>query len=106
AVVLEGVIGKAFGNTDTDFAGENYIAQFERIRTVLPADVLTELDTAEKPFGLTPEEITRSMMGLMPASIGTAATQLYSLSKTAEGVTDEARQQAFQTLKTMGDTLQ
>ena len=106
AVVLEGVLGKAFGKTDSDFAGENYITQFERLRTVLPPDVLTELDTSATPFGLTPEEITRAMAALMPASIGTAASQLYSLSKTAEGVTEEARAQAFQTLKSLGDTLQ
>lgn len=106
AVVLEGVLGKAFGNTDSDYPGENYEAQFERIRTILPADVLTELDTSPTPFGLTPEEITRAMQALMPASIGTAATQLYSLSKTAEGITDEIREQAFQTLKSTGDAIQ
>jgi pimeloyl-ACP methyl ester carboxylesterase len=106
AVVLEGVLGKAFGNTDSDFAGENYVAQFERIRSVLPADVLTELDTSPKPFGLTPEEITRAMMGLMPASLQIAATRLYSLSKTAEGITDEMRAESLQVLKQMGDAVQ
>jgi pimeloyl-ACP methyl ester carboxylesterase len=106
AVVLEGVLGKAFGNTDSDFAGENYIAQFERIRSVLPADVLTELDTSPKPFGLTPEEISRAMMALMPASLQIAASQLYSLSKTADGITDEMRAGALQFLKEKGDTVQ
>lgn len=106
AVVLEGVLGKAFGSSDSDFAGENYIAQFERIRSVLPPDVLEELDTSPKPFGLTPEQITRAMMGLMPGAIGIAGMRLYSLSKTAEGITEEMRTESLQVLTEMGNQTQ
>lgn len=78
AVVLEGVLGRAFGE---DFVGAEYIRQFDRIRGVLPADVLTELATA-KPYGLDATQWSRALMGFLPHGPNAVANHLAALSTT------------------------
>ena len=63
AVVLEGVLGRAFG---TDFAGAEYITQWERVRSVLPAGVIAELDTNPTPYGFDTTAWSKALMALLP----------------------------------------
>jgi pimeloyl-ACP methyl ester carboxylesterase len=59
AVVMEGVLGRAF------HPGEYYatpvIAQWTRLRAMMPADVVTELDTQPSPFGIAPDGWSRAL---------------------------------------------
>jgi pimeloyl-ACP methyl ester carboxylesterase len=66
AVVLEGVLGRAFGTGDDDFAGAEYITQWERVRTVLPAGVIAELDTNPTPYGFDAVAWSKALMALLP----------------------------------------
>jgi hypothetical protein len=61
--VLEGVLGRAFG---TDFAAQEYITQWERVRTVLPPDMITELDTNPTPYGFDAKAWSKVLMALLP----------------------------------------
>jgi pimeloyl-ACP methyl ester carboxylesterase len=79
AVVFEGVLGKAFGEA---FVGAEYIRQWDRIRGVLPADVLTELDTKDAPYGLSQLEWSRALMSFLPHSPSTVANTVGALSTT------------------------
>ncbi|WP_177233556.1 alpha/beta fold hydrolase [Stigmatella erecta] len=97
AVVLEGVLGRAF---PPDFAGAEFIRQWERIRPGLPADVLTELDTQPSPYGLSPEEWSRILISLMPVSPTVTAQALRGLSSsvTPDPATREATVQGLKKL--------
>ncbi len=98
AVVLEGVLGRAFG---ADFVGQEYITQWDRVRTVLPADVLEELDTKESPYGISPRTWSVALMALLPMSPRDAASFVASLSTTL-GSTEEEREAARQTIVDIG----
>jgi pimeloyl-ACP methyl ester carboxylesterase len=99
AVILEGVLGRAFGE---DFAGAEYIRQWERVHAILPADVRTELETKPEPFGMTRIEWSRTLMGLLMASPTFVANLVSSLSTTIPEVTPEIRAQALAQLKANG----
>jgi pimeloyl-ACP methyl ester carboxylesterase len=94
AVVLEGVLGRAFGTDDDSFQGAQYIVQWNRIRGVLPADVLTELDTKDAPFGVSAEGWSRFLTARLPAGPGEVANMVASLSTTLN-LPEEARQTAL-----------
>lgn len=79
AVVLEGVLGRAFGD---DFVGAEYIAQWDRIRAVLPPDVIAELDGAAEPYGISPTGWSKILTALLPEGPGDAADVIYGLSTT------------------------
>lgn len=74
---MEGVLGKAFSDT---FVAAEYIRQWERVRSVLPADVLTELDTKEAPYGITAEGWSRVLGSFMPRSAVETANTFAALS--------------------------
>ncbi len=84
AVVLEGVLGRAFGD---DFVGGEYIKQWDRVRTVLPADVLTELDTKAAPFGISSLGWSRILGGMMPMGPVDVANYIASLTSTTPEAT-------------------
>ncbi|MGE0867134.1 MAG: alpha/beta hydrolase [Kofleriaceae bacterium] len=89
AVVLEGVLGRAFGE---DFVGAEYIRQWDRVRAALPADVRAELDTALAPFGFTAVEWSRVLMGLLP--LGPLEVHGY-LATLSSSVPEETRQEVL-----------
>ncbi|MGE0547835.1 MAG: hypothetical protein AB7O24_18835 [Kofleriaceae bacterium] len=93
AVVLEGVLGRAFG---ADFAGAEYITQWDRVRAALPADVLSELDTSAAPYGLTPVEWSRVLMGMLP--MGPLDVLNYA-SALSSATPEETRQEVLAELK-------
>jgi pimeloyl-ACP methyl ester carboxylesterase len=64
AVVLEGVLGRAFVN---EFVAASFIEEFDRLRTLLPVEVLHELDTQEAPFGIDAVSWSILLGRLMPA---------------------------------------
>ena len=76
SVVLEGVLGRAFG---MDFAGAEFLTQWDRVHAVLPSDLVTELDTAASPYGLTPEGWSRVLMAVVPRGPGPTANILAGL---------------------------
>ncbi len=78
AVVLEGVLGRAF--TSEEFVGADLITQWERVRSVLPADVRTELDTQPTPYGIDAAGWLNVLMTLLPASPSVTAQNLGLLS--------------------------
>lgn len=80
AVVLEGVLGKTFGRDDSNFPGAEYIKQWERVRAVLPADVRTELDTADKPYGFDANGWSKILMATLPRGPGETLNLLAALS--------------------------
>lgn len=82
AVVLEGVLGRIFGNGDGDFQGAQYIVQWDRIRKVLPKDVLTDLDLNDAPFGIEAEGWARVLTALLPRGPAEAAILIAALSVT------------------------
>jgi pimeloyl-ACP methyl ester carboxylesterase len=90
AVVLEGVLGRAFGK---DFVGGEYLEQWDRVRRSLPADVLTELETRPKPFGLDSLQWSRALMELLPVSPTFVASNLGALSQQRSDVTPETRKE-------------
>jgi pimeloyl-ACP methyl ester carboxylesterase len=77
AVVFQGVLGKAFGDT---FIAEEQINQWNRVHDALPADVMTELDTKESPFGVGPDGWAHAIGGLLTRSPETLSTLLGQLS--------------------------
>lgn len=79
ALVLEGVLGKSFAET---FVGAEYIHQWDRVRGVLPADVLTELDTKAAPYGITAEGWSRALTNFMPRGAVETANTVAALSTT------------------------
>jgi len=79
AVVLEGVLGRAFA---PDFAGTEFLTQWDRVRAVLPADVVTELDTKAAPYGIDATGWSRALIALLPAGPGQTAGIVGGLSTT------------------------
>lgn len=98
AVVLEGVLGKAFGYGDGDFQGAQYIVQWDRIRGALPRDVLVELDTNDAPFGIGAEGWSRVLTNLLPRGPVDAANLIASLSTTQP---ENIRQGALQQIQVL-----
>jgi hypothetical protein len=96
--VLEGVLGRAFGD---DFAGAEYIAQWDRVRTVLPEDVLAELDGADAPYGIDAVGWSRVLMALLPMGPQEAANRVSTLSALAPS---DAQQEMRETLRSVADT--
>jgi pimeloyl-ACP methyl ester carboxylesterase len=92
AVVLEGVLGRIFGNGDRDFQGAQYIVQWDRIRKVLPKDVLTELDVNDAPFGIKAEGWARMLTALLPRGPADGAILIAALSVTQP---EDVRQNAL-----------
>jgi pimeloyl-ACP methyl ester carboxylesterase len=95
AVVLEGVLGRAF---TSEFVAAESIRQWDRIRGVLPADVLEELDTKEEPYGISQDGWSRAIAAFMPAGPAILANQVGALSTTL-GLTEEQRAGALEGLK-------
>lgn len=95
AVVLEGVLGRAFG-TGADFPGGEYITQWERVRGALPADVRGELDTQPTPYGFDTTGWSKILMALLPRGPGETFAYISSLSSTQP---EQTRQQALAVLK-------
>jgi len=93
AVVLEGVLGRAFG---ADFAGAEFITQWDRVRGVLPADVLAELDTAAAPYGIPALGWSKILMSVLPEGPGDTAGLMLSLSTTQPA---DARQATIDALQ-------
>jgi pimeloyl-ACP methyl ester carboxylesterase len=91
AVVLEGVLGEAFPSS---YMGDEYIKQWDRVRGVLPADVLTELDTKDVPYGVDAEGWSRALMALLMAGPNVTANLVASLSTTLN-IPEESRQVAL-----------
>jgi pimeloyl-ACP methyl ester carboxylesterase len=79
-VVLEGVLGKTFGKGASDFPGAEYITQWHRVRDVLPADVRTELDTAEQPYGFDRTTWSKFLMENIPRGPGDTLNIVAALS--------------------------
>jgi pimeloyl-ACP methyl ester carboxylesterase len=77
AVVLEGVLGRAFG---ADFVGAEFIKQWERIRTVLPADIINEFDTKDAPYGIQPAGWATIASAILPSGPDIAAQSIAGLS--------------------------
>lgn len=98
AVVLEGVLGRAFG---TDFVGAEYIRQWDRIRAALPADVLAELDTSAAPFGMPNEEWSRALMAWLPVSPEFVFQRVAALSPQSE-LTAEQRAEVLASILAAG----
>jgi len=94
-VVLEGVLGRAFRN---DFMGAEYIAQWDRIRGVLPADVLTELDTKDAPYGIDAEGWSRLLMGFLMHGPNPVANHVAALTTSQPA---EVQAQALGVLKSL-----
>ena len=96
AVILQGVLGRAF--TTKEFAGAEYITQWERVRAAMPADVRTELDTAASPFGIDRDGWARAIPTLLMYSepITLALISNLSTSKPAD-----VRQQMLMTWQSM-----
>ena len=80
AVVLEGVLGKAF---EAGFVGAEYITQWDCVRTRLPADVLAELDTKSAPYDVPAAGWSRYLMELLNFGPEFVASDLAGLSSTA-----------------------
>jgi hypothetical protein len=77
AVVLEGVLGRAFG---ADFPGAEYITQWHRVHDVLPDDVRTELDTRAAPFGFDRVAWSKILMDVLPRGPGDTFNLISALS--------------------------
>jgi pimeloyl-ACP methyl ester carboxylesterase len=96
AVVLEGVLGRAFRPEES--IEQRFIDQWERLRPTLPKDVLEELDTKDAPYGLTVADWNQALpMALMggPAILGPVLSLLSTdnpVDATRDGALDELRQ--------------
>jgi len=99
AVVLEGVLGRAF--TDS-FVGGEYIKQWDRVRTVLPADVLNELDTADAPYGISQDGWSRVLMNFMPRGTLETANTVAALSTSQS---EETRTQVVTMFKALAEAI-
>jgi pimeloyl-ACP methyl ester carboxylesterase len=97
AVVLEGVLGRAFG---MDFVGAEYLHQWDRVRAVLPADIVTELDTKTEPYGINATGWSKVLGALLPRGPGGTADLLFALSTTQP---EDVRQQMLGALKEIAD---
>lgn len=97
AVVLEGVLGRGFTK---EFVAAEYIHQWDRIRGVLPADVLTELDTKEAPYGIDQIGWSRILGQFMPHGPKVVANNIAALSTTID-VPAETRKAVLETLRGM-----
>jgi pimeloyl-ACP methyl ester carboxylesterase len=85
AVVLEGVLGHAFEN----FVGAAYISQWDRVRGLLPADVIARLDRDEAPYGIDATSWSRALMSMLPRGPLEVANILTGLSTTQPAATQE-----------------
>jgi pimeloyl-ACP methyl ester carboxylesterase len=103
AVVLEGVVGKAFALSGEQMVGAEMIRQWERARAVLPADVLAELDTSEAPYGIAAEGWSRFLTAFMPTSTATVAGLVAGLSRALPGVTEEQRAARLALIRQLGE---
>jgi pimeloyl-ACP methyl ester carboxylesterase len=95
AVILEGVLGRGFTG---EFVAAEFIHLWDRIRNVLPSDVLTELDTKEEPYGISATGWSRALSAYMPAGPMVVANAVGALSTTL-GLTEEQRAAALAQLE-------
>jgi pimeloyl-ACP methyl ester carboxylesterase len=102
AVVLEGVLGRAFA---PDFVGAEYLNQWTRIRGVLPADVLTELDTKDAPFGIDQQGWSHALISFLPYGAPVVANNLAALTTTHE-IPEQTRNTVLQTLRDLSSQAQ
>jgi hypothetical protein len=96
AVVLEGVLGRAFG---ADFGGAGWIAQWGMLQSSLRPDVLTELDTSAAPYGLPDDVWGRALMTILDAGPDLDTMLLDALSTSNA---DSVRSQALGLVKSLG----
>ena len=84
AVILEGVVGRAFA--ETEFMGQGMIDQWNDVIPVLPADAMAVLSEAT-PLGLTPHDWGEYATGRLPYGRNlegsTLASELFLLSEEA-----------------------
>jgi pimeloyl-ACP methyl ester carboxylesterase len=97
AVVLEGVLGRQFA---PQMPGDEYTTQWHRVRDVLPPDVLTELDTEDKPYGFDATAWSTILMNTLPRGPGDTYNMIAALSTSQPG---EVRQEILDGFQAMAD---
>lgn len=78
AVVLEGVLGRAF--RADEFIGAAYIDQWDRVQGLLPDDVRAQLGGSPTPYGLDAMTWSRALVDMLPDSPATTLQLLAALS--------------------------
>jgi pimeloyl-ACP methyl ester carboxylesterase len=99
AVILEGVVGRAFDKADI---GAPAIALWEQLRTVLPRDVVGELDSSAAPFGVSQLGWSQALSEILLGGRNVVSTFLTALS--TENPSSDLRTEMLATLKSYADT--
>jgi len=98
AVVMEGVLGRAFQ------PGEYYATasanQWTRLRAMMPDDVRTELDTSAEPYGVTSDGWSRALDQILLGGTAIVSLELAALSTS---LPDDIRSQALAALHMYAD---
>lgn len=81
AVVMEGVLGRAF--EPGEYYATAVIAQWTRVRAMMPDDVRTELDTKPSPFGIPPEGWSRALDQVLLGGTAIVSTGFAALSSSS-----------------------
>jgi pimeloyl-ACP methyl ester carboxylesterase len=93
AVVMEGVLGRALQSGES--AAAPAISQWQRLRTMLPPEVLQELDSAPVPYGISAEGWSRALGQILLAGTETVTFAFNALD---DPLTHDAALQQLQQL--------